>query len=64
MPCLSDMAITTLPRTDIDHVVTEYGMADLCGKSVHERAEAIISVSAPVFREELTQAWRQIASRL
>lgn len=64
VPSLSNMAITTLPRTDIDHVVTEYGMANLCGKSVHERAEAIISVSAPVFREELTHAWRQIAARL
>jgi 4-hydroxybutyrate CoA-transferase len=64
VPCLSNMAITTLPRTDIDHVVTEFGMANLCGKSVHERAEAIISVSAPAFREELSQAWSQIAARL
>ena len=45
--------IVTTPRTDIMYVVTEYGMVNLKGKSVAERAQAMISLAHPDYREEL-----------
>jgi acyl-CoA hydrolase len=45
--------IVTTPRTDIMYVVTEYGMVNLKGKSVADRALAMISLAHPDFREEL-----------
>ena len=43
----------TVPRTDVMYVATEYGMVCLKGKSVAERAMAMISIAHPDFREEL-----------
>ncbi len=45
--------IITVPRTFVDYVVTEYGIASLRGKTVKQRAEELISVSHPDFRAEL-----------
>ena len=45
--------IVTTPRTDIMYVVTEYGMANLKGLSVPERAKALIAIAHPDFREGL-----------
>ena len=45
--------IVTTPRSDVMYVVTEYGMVNLKGKSVAERAMAIISIAHPDFRERL-----------
>jgi len=45
--------IVTTPRSDMMYVVTEYGMANLKGKSVAERAKALISIAHPEFREGL-----------
>ena len=45
--------IVTTPRTDVMYVVTEYGMVNLKGKSIAERALAMISLAHPDFREEL-----------
>jgi acyl-CoA hydrolase len=45
--------IVTTPRSDVMYVVTEFGMVNLKGKSVAERAKAIISLAHPDFREEL-----------
>jgi acyl-CoA hydrolase len=64
VPCLDTNAITTISRIDVDHVVTEYGVANLAGASVHECAQAIIGVAAPAFREELSRSWAAIAARL
>ncbi len=50
---LSPGTIVTVPRTDVMHVATEYGMVCLKGKSVAERAKAMISIAHPDFREEL-----------
>ena len=48
----------SLGRFDIDVVVTEFGAAHLRGKGYDERAEAMIAVSAPGHRKELSAAWR------
>jgi len=45
--------IVTTPRSDVMYVVTEYGMVNLKGKSVPERALALISIAHPDFRESL-----------
>jgi acyl-CoA hydrolase len=51
--------IVTTPRTDVMYVVTEYGMVNLKGKSVAERAQALISIAHPDYRETLTRAARE-----
>jgi acyl-CoA hydrolase len=43
----------SLPRHDVDYVVTEFGVAELKGKSVRQRAHALLNIAAPQFREEL-----------
>lgn len=50
----SGSAVTT-SRNDVDYVVTEYGVAKLKGRSLRERAKALIAISHPDFREELTK---------
>jgi acyl-CoA hydrolase len=45
--------IVTTPRSDVMYVVTEYGLVNLKGKSVAERAIALISIAHPDFREQL-----------
>jgi 4-hydroxybutyrate CoA-transferase len=51
--------IVSLPRTYVDYVVTEYGIASLAGKSEQKRAEALIDIAHPRFREELRTAARK-----
>lgn len=51
--------IVTTPRSDVMYVVTEYGMVNLKGKSVSERARALIGLAHPDFREDLERAARQ-----
>jgi acyl-CoA hydrolase len=48
--------IVTTPRSDVMYVVTEYGMVNLKGKSVAERARALIGIAHPDFREQLERA--------
>ena len=43
----------TIPRTDVHYVVTEYGIAYLFGKSIRQRATALIELAHPKFRPEL-----------
>jgi len=52
VPMLSDTAIV-VPRGDVQYVVTEYGAVNLFGKSLQERAMAMISIAHPDFRDEL-----------
>jgi len=51
--------VVTTPRTDTMYVVTEYGMVNLKGKSVAERAKAMISIAHPQFREGLERDARE-----
>lgn len=51
--------VVSLPRTYVDYVVTEYGIASLAGKSERKRAAALIEIAHPAFREELRAAARK-----
>jgi acyl-CoA hydrolase len=51
--------IVTTPRTDVMYVVTEYGVVNLKGKSVAERARALIGIAHPDFREALEREARE-----
>ena len=61
--------IITTPRTQAPNIVTEYGVANLPGKATWQRAEALIGIAHPDFREELIRAageqkiWRQSNKR-
>lgn len=48
--------IVTDPRSQAYYIVTEYGMVNLAGRSTWERAEMLISIAHPNFREELIAA--------
>ncbi len=58
-PILSPGAGVVTSRGDVHFVVTEYGIADLQGKSIRERALALISVAHPDFRAELLKAAKE-----
>jgi acyl-CoA hydrolase len=55
---LTPGSIVTTPRTDTMYVVTEYGIVNLKGKSVAERAMALISIAHPDYREQLERVAR------
>ncbi|MEM6439833.1 MAG: acetyl-CoA hydrolase/transferase C-terminal domain-containing protein [Pseudomonadota bacterium] len=56
-PRLEPVSIASIQRADADVVVTEHGAAELRWKSVDARAEALIAIAAPDFRDGLQDAW-------
>lgn len=56
VPHLTD-TVVSVNRTDADIVVTEHGVARLRHASIDERAEALIAIAAPPFRDDLARAW-------
>jgi 4-hydroxybutyrate CoA-transferase len=61
---LGEGAVVSSLRSDIDCVVTEHGVAALRDRSVDERAEALVEIAAPQFRDGLQQAWREMRARM
>lgn len=55
VPTLKPGAGVVTSRGDVHYIITEYGRANLFGKSVQERARALISIAHPQFRDELTK---------
>jgi acyl-CoA hydrolase len=53
VPILDPGTCVSLHRNDVDHVVTEYGVAYLSGRNVRERVKNLIAIAHPQFREEL-----------
>jgi acetyl-CoA hydrolase len=47
-------------RGDVHHVITEYGIADLHGRTLRDRAKALINIAHPRFRDDLTNAARRL----
>jgi len=48
--------VVTTPRAEADCIVTEHGIAELRGRTLAERAEALIGIADPAFRAELQRA--------
>ncbi|GBG02510.1 4-hydroxybutyrate CoA-transferase [Azospira sp. I13] len=60
VPTLTPGTHVTTSKNDINYVVTEYGVAQLRGKSAKQRAEALIGIAHPDFRGELREAARKM----
>ncbi|MFN2125095.1 MAG: acetyl-CoA hydrolase/transferase family protein, partial [Candidatus Promineifilaceae bacterium] len=60
VPMLYEGSGVVTTRNDVHYVVTEHGVAHLHGRSVRERARALIDIADPKFREELTRAGQKL----
>jgi len=60
VPQVKNGAGVVTTRADVHYVVTEYGVAYLHGKNVRQRAEALIQIAHPQFREELNEHLRDM----
>jgi len=60
VPTLAPGTHMSTSKNDINYVVTEYGVAQLRGKSAKQRAQEMISIAHPDFRAELTEAAKQM----
>ncbi len=60
VPQLKSGAGVVTTRTHAHYIVTEYGVANLYGKTLNERARALISIAHPEDRENLEKEWRRI----
>jgi acyl-CoA hydrolase len=56
VPWFDAAAVITTPRHQVDVIVTEHGAAELQGKTVHQRGEALAAIAHPQFRDELLEA--------
>ncbi len=59
-PVLADGAGVVTSRAHVRTVVTEYGVAELFGRSIRERAAALIAIAHPDFRDELAREARRL----
>ena len=62
VPWFGPGAVITTPRHQVDVIVTEYGVAELEGRTVRERGEALAAIAHPRFRDELLAAARSTRS--
>lgn len=60
VPTLKPGAGVVTSRNHVHYIVTEYGVADLYGKTVRQRTQALISIAAPQFREELQRQAKEL----
>lgn len=63
VPTLKPGAGVVTTRAHVHYIATEYGVADLFGKTLSERARALIQISHPDDRENLERAWGEIQTR-
>lgn len=59
VPFLDQGSAVTTTRNEVNYIITEYGIAKLKGKSLCQRAEALIRIAHPDFRDELTAEFRR-----
>jgi acyl-CoA hydrolase len=60
VPTLTPGAHITTSKNDVNYVVTEFGVAQLRGKTAKQRAQELIAIAHPNFRAELTETARQM----
>jgi acyl-CoA hydrolase len=61
VPTLRPGAGVVTTRAHVHYVITEHGVADLYGKTLEERARALIAIAHPGDREALERAWRELS---
>lgn len=59
VPLIAEGSAVTTPRNDVNYVVTEYGIAQLKGKTLKERTKALIKIAHPKFRSFLILEYRR-----
>lgn len=59
VPLLDEGAAVTTSRNDVDYIVTEFGIASLKGKTLRQRARALINIAHPAFRESLIKVFEE-----
>ncbi len=59
VPCLKPGAGVVTSRADVHYVVTEFGAVNLFGKNLRERADALIRIAHPKFRDDLERAAKE-----
>ncbi|MGN0534980.1 MAG: acetyl-CoA hydrolase/transferase family protein [Eubacterium sp.] len=59
VPLITEGSAITTPRNDVNYVVTEYGVAQLKGKTLKERARALILITHPKFRPHLILEYKR-----
>lgn len=57
VPVITEYSAVTTTRNDVNYIVTEYGIAQLKGKTMKDRARALISIAHPDFRAELCEVF-------
>ncbi|MBU5425421.1 acetyl-CoA hydrolase/transferase family protein [Tissierella pigra] len=57
VPIIDEGAAVTTSRNDVHYVVTEYGVANLKGKTLKARGRALINIAHPDFRDQLIKEW-------
>jgi len=60
VPMLKQGAGVVTTRNHVRYIVTEHGVADLYGKTIRQRAQALINIAAPEFRDELKRAAQEL----
>ncbi len=60
VPRIAEGTVVTTSRCDVDYIVTEYGIAHLKGKTLKQRAESLINIAHPNFREELKVSYNSM----
>ncbi|ART70782.1 propionyl-CoA--succinate CoA transferase [Mycobacterium dioxanotrophicus] len=60
-PTLTPGSVVTTTKNTVDKIVTEYGVAEMRGRTLRERAKALIEIAHPKFRDELTESARAMA---
>ena len=58
-PFITEGSSVTVPRQDAEYFVTEYGIANVRGKTLKERARALIEIAHPDFRPELIREYER-----
>ncbi len=61
VPQLAAGDVVTTPKNTVDKIVTEYGVAELRGRSIRERTRALIAVAHPDHRDELSRQARALS---
>ena len=62
VPTLKPGSGVVTTRQHVHFVITEYGIADLYGRTLHERARALVKIAHPDDREALERAWAEVST--